>query len=175
MLSAPLTLFVIRILHVVIGAFWVGAVLFIAAFLAPSIRAAGPAGGAVMQQLMGARRMHLWLMAAGILTLLTGLGLYWHDSAGFQSAWLASGPGRTFGLGGVLALLATIIGMAVNAPTARRLGELSARLQGAGRPPTAEEQASLGALQARLGRASAAAAVLLLLATVMMAIARYVP
>ena len=67
MLSAPLTLFVIRILHVVIGAFWVGAVLFIAAFLAPSVRAAGPAGGAVMQQLMGARRMHLWLMAAGIL------------------------------------------------------------------------------------------------------------
>jgi hypothetical protein len=175
MLAAPLTLLVFRILHVVIGAFWVGAVLFIAAFLTPSLRSAGPAGGAVMQQLMGVRRLHLWLMAAGILTLLTGFGLYWHDSAGFQSAWLASGPGRVFGLGGVLALLATIIGMAVNAPTARRLGEVSAGLQGAGRPPTADEQATLAALQTRLSRASAAAALLLLLATVMMAIARYVP
>lgn len=174
-MSASLSLYAIRIIHIVLGAFWVGAVVFIAAFLAPSVRAAGPAGGAVMQQLMGVRNLHLWLMSAGILTLLSGLGLYWHDSAGFQSAWLGSGPGRVFGLGGVLALLATILGMAVNAPTARRLGELSARLQGAGRAPTGEEQATLAALQARLGKASAAAAGLLLLATVMMAVARYVP
>jgi uncharacterized membrane protein len=173
--SASLTIYVLRIMHIVIGVFWVGAVLFIAAFLTPSIRAAGPAGGAVMQQLMAVRNLHLWLMSAGILTLLSGLGLYWRDSAGFQSAWLGSGPGRVFGLGGVLALLATIIGMAVNAPTARRLGELAGRLQGAGRPPTAEEQATLGALQTRLSRASAAAAGLLLLATVTMAVARYVP
>ncbi|MEP6686826.1 MAG: hypothetical protein ABJC36_00665 [Gemmatimonadales bacterium] len=174
-MSASLTLYAVRIIHIVLGAFWVGAVVFIAAFLAPSVRAAGPAGGAVMQQLMGVRNLHLWLMSVGILTLLSGLGLYWHDSAGFQSAWLGSGPGRVFGLGGVLALLATILGMAVNAPTARRLGELSARLQGAGRPPTGEEQMTLAALQGRLGKASAAAAGLLLLATVMMAVARYVP
>jgi uncharacterized membrane protein len=174
-MSVSLTLYAVRILHVVLGAFWVGAVVFIAVFLAPSVRAAGPAGGAVMQQLMGVRHLHLWLMCAGILTLLSGLGLYWHDSAGFQSAWLGSGPGRVFGLGGVLALLATILGMAVNAPTARRMGELSARLHGAGRPPTGEEQATLAGLQARLGKASGAAAGLLLLATVMMAVARYVP
>ncbi len=65
--------------------------------------------------------------------------------------------------------------MAINMPTARRLTEISGRLQAAGRPPTADEQATLTALQGRLGRASAVAAVLLVAATVLMAIARYVP
>ncbi len=122
-MSAPIGLFAVRILHVVLGVFWVGSVLFIAAFLTPSIRAGGPGGGVVMQQIVVARRLPLWLMGASILTLLSGVGLYWHDSLGFRSAWLGSGPGRAFGLGGVFGLAASLIGMTVNAPTARRMGE----------------------------------------------------
>jgi uncharacterized membrane protein len=165
----------LRILHVVIGVFWVGTVVFMAVFLTPSVRAAGPAGGAVLQQLMGVRRLPLWIMGAMAITLLSGVGLYWHDSAGFQSAWLASGAGKVFGLGGAVAIVASILGMAINMPTARRLTEISGRLQAAGRPPTPDEQATLTALQGRLSRASVVAAVLLVIATLLMAIARYVP
>ena len=39
---------VLRIAHIVTGAFWVGTVIFLAAFLLPSLRAAGPAAGPVM-------------------------------------------------------------------------------------------------------------------------------
>ena len=88
-----LALYTLRILHVVIGVFWVGAVLFIGFFLTASVRAAGPAGGAVMQQLMVVRAVPRWLMASAILTIVSGLGLYWHNSGGFQSAWLGSGAG----------------------------------------------------------------------------------
>ena len=129
------------------GVFWVGAVLFIAAFLVPSVRAAGPAGGAIMRQLVEVRKLPLWLMGASVLTILSGIGLYWVDSAGFQSAWLGSGPGRTFGLGGVLALAAAVLGMAVNAPTARRTGS-------GGR----EHSGRASAAHARGGRADRAAA-----------------
>ena len=174
-MSELLALYALRILHVVVGVFWVGTVVFMAAFLMPSVRAAGPAGGAVIQQLMGVRRLPLWIMGGMALTLLSGLGLYWRDSAGFQSAWLASGAGKVFGLGGAVAIAASILGMAINMPTARRLAEISGRLQAAGRPPTPEEQATLAALQARLSRASVVAAVLLVTATLLMAIARYVP
>jgi uncharacterized membrane protein len=174
-MSDLLPLYALRILHIVVGVFWVGTVVFMAAFLSPSVRAAGPAGGAVLQQLMGARRLPLWIMGAMVVTLLSGLGLYWRDSAGFQSAWLGSGAGKTFGLGAVVAFGASILGMAVNMPTGRRLAEIISRLQSAGRPPTPEEQATLAALQARLGRASVVAAVLLVIATLLMAIARYVP
>jgi uncharacterized membrane protein len=174
-MSDLLALYGLRLLHIVVGVCWVGTVVFMAAFLSPSVRAAGPAGGAVLQQLMGVRRLPLWIMGAMALTLLSGIGLYWHDSAGFQSAWLASGAGRVFGLGGAVAIAASILGMAVNMPTARRLAELTGRLQSAGRPPTPDEQVTLAALQARLGRASVVASFLLLVATMLMAVARYVP
>jgi uncharacterized membrane protein len=175
-MSPSVTVYILlRILHVVIGAFWVGAVVFVAAFLLPSIRAAGPAGGAVMQQLMHVRRLALWLMAAAVLTVLSGLTLYGLDSAGFRSAWLGSGPGRVFGLGGVLAIGAVIVGMAVNSPAARRLSELTGGVQAAGRPATPDELAAIQRLQARLARGSLWAAVLLILATTAMAVARYVP
>jgi uncharacterized membrane protein len=168
-------LYTLRILHIVVGVFWVGTVVFMAAFLTPSVRAAGPGGGAVFQQLMGVRRLPLWIMGAMVVTLLSGLGLYWRDSAGFQSAWLASGPGKVFGLGGAVAIGASILGLAVNMRAGRRLAEITGRLQSAGRPPTPDEQATLAALQARLGRASVVAAVLLVIAMLLMAIARYVP
>jgi uncharacterized membrane protein len=174
-MSELLGLYALRILHIVVGVFWVGTVVFMAAFLSPSVRAAGPAGGAVLQQLMGARRLPLWIMGCMVVTLLSGLALYWRDSAGLQSAWLASGAGKIFGLGGAFAFAASILGMAINMPTARRLTEISGRLQAAGRPPTPEEQATLTALQGRLSTASGVAAVLLVLATLLMAIARYVP
>jgi uncharacterized membrane protein len=174
-MSPLVTLYLLRVLHVVTGAVWVGAVVFIAVFLAPSVRAAGPAGGAVMQQLMQARRLPLWLMIAGVLTVLSGFTLYWRDSAGFQAAWLGSGPGRVFGLGGILALGAIIVGMGVNTPAARRLGDLTGRLQAAGRPPTPEELLVIERLQARLSQGARWAAVLLVLAATSMAVARYVP
>jgi len=166
-------LMVLRLIHIVIGVFWVGAVALIAFMLFPAIRESGPAGGAVMQRLM-ARGLNLWLMAAAILTVLSGLTLYWHDSAGFSStAWLASGPGRTFGLGAVLALLGVGVGMGVNSRAARQLGALMASIQAAGRPPTAEETATVQRLQDRLGKGGVVAAVLLLLAAAAMAVARY--
>ena len=167
------TLHLLRLVHVVLGVFWVGAVTFIAFLLIPSLRAAGPAGGAVMEQL-AARRMHLWLMGAGILTVLSGFGLYWHDSAGFSSStWLASGPARTFGFGAVMALIAVVLGMAVNSPAASRLGALGARIKAAGRPPSPDELAEIQRLQQRLARASVLQALLLLLAAAAMAVARY--
>jgi uncharacterized membrane protein len=166
-------LLVLRLVHIVLGVFWVGAAVFLAFLLVPALRATGPSGGAVMQRLTE-MKMHLWLMAASILTVLSGFGLYWHDSAGFTSkAWLASGPGRTFGLGAILALVGIAIGMAVNSPAARQLGVLMATVQAAGRPPSPNEVAIVQRLQDRLAKGGTATAVLLILAAAAMAAARY--
>ena len=156
------TLYLLRVIHIVLGVCWVGAVVFIAVFLVPSVRATGPAGGAIMRELVQERRMSLWLMAAAVLTILSGIGLYWVDSAGFQSAWLGSGPGRAFGLG-------------VSTPTGRRLAQVAAPIQAERRPPTPEEAAQIAALQQRLNRATNATAGFLLFAAIAMAVARYVP
>jgi hypothetical protein len=171
-MSLALLIF-LRLLHIVLGIFWVGAVTFVAFVLVPALRESGPAGGAVMQRLMD-RKMTLWLMAASILTVLSGIALYWHDSAGFSStAWLASGPGRTFGLGAVLAFVGVGIGMGVSSRTGKQLGVLMASIQAAGRPPLPDEAATLARLQERLAKSGAVAATLLLLAAAAMAVARY--
>lgn len=171
---SPGVIILLRVLHIVGGLFWVGAAVFIAAFLGPSLRAAGPAGGAVMSHLTQARRLPIWMMVAMSVTLIAGFLLYWADARTGGSTWLGSGPGRTFGLGGLLAVAGGVVGMAVTAPTGRKLGTLGAAMAAAGRPPTADELATMQSLQRRLATAAALVAVLVVLATVAMAVARYV-
>ena len=86
-----------------------------------------------------------------------------------------SGTGATFGIGAVFALVAMIVGMAVASPTAKRAAALAGTIHGAGRPPSPEQMAEMQRLQARMGKASALGAVLLVLATAAMAVARYIP
>jgi hypothetical protein len=72
-----------------------------------------------------------------------------------------------------MALIAVVIGMAVNSPAASRLAALGASIQAAGRPPSSDELAEMQRLQQRLARAGVLVALLLLLAAAAMALARY--
>jgi hypothetical protein len=168
-------LFLLRLLHVVVGAFWVGTVVFVALFLVPSLRAVGPGAAPVMGHLVQVRRLPIVLLTSAWITLLSGAALTWHNAGPLGFRWFSVGPGRVFGLGAILALVATLVGMAVNAPTASRIGAITARAQAAGGPPSAEDQLELGRLQTRMTKASNVAAVLLVLALMAMAVARYVP
>jgi uncharacterized membrane protein len=170
---SPTSIILLRVLHIVASVFWVGVALFIATFLGPALGAAGPAGGAVMNQLAQVRRLPLYMMSATAITLVTGFLLYWIDGTLGGKAWLGSGPGRVFGLGGVLGLAGGIVGMAINAPTGKKLGAIGAAMATAGRAPTPDELATMQALQRRMSTAAAWVAVLLVLATVCMAVARY--
>jgi hypothetical protein len=160
---------------VVAGVLWGGALIFVAWFLMPSLRAAGPAAGPVMGQLGKVRKMPIYMMAMAILTVLSGIGLMMVASAGAPGLWMQSGPGRTFAWGGVLAILAAIIGMSVSAPGARRMSAVGAAVAQRGGPATAEETAEMQRLQARVQRSTQIVSVLVLLATAAMAVARYVP
>ena len=169
------TFIVLRLIHIVVGVFWVGTLVFVAAFLIPAVRASGPAGGAVMRNLTEGRHFHVYMIVSAWITILSGVAMAWRDAGSLGFRWFAIGSGRYFGVGAVLALVATAIGMSVNVPTAKRLGTLLASVQGSGRPPSPEQQAELQQLQSRLAGAARVAAVLLLLATAAMAVARYAP
>jgi hypothetical protein len=79
-----------------------------------------------------------------------------------------------FGLGGVLALFILILGAAVISPAGKRMGELAGQLQASAGPPPQELIAEMQRVQARLARSNTIAAVTLIVATLCMAIARYV-
>ncbi len=164
----------LRLVHVLAGVFWVGSALFMAAFIVPTVRAIGPAGGQVMQQLGQVRKVPVYMMSSMALTLLSGIALYWRAAGGFGNGWAGSGPGITFGVGGVLAILAAALGLTMGMPTARRLGALAGSIAKSGAPPSAEQMAEMQRLQGRMSTVGALGAGLLVLATAAMAVARYV-
>lgn len=165
-------LYVLRLVHIIGGVFWVGSVMFATYVLMPTMRAAGPAAGPVMGQL--GRKMPIVMMISAILTMAAGIWLMMINMGGAPGVWMRSGPGRTFSLGAALAILAFLLGMAINMPASRRMGAISAAAAKRGSPPTPEEAAELQRLQGRLSAASKVVALLLVLATGAMAVARYV-
>ena len=166
-------IYVLRVLHILSGAFWYGAVIFMARFLVPSLRAAGPAAGPIMAQL-NQRKLSMGMMGAAIVNLVSGIWLMSIVSGGSPGVWMRSGMGRTFGLGGALAILAMLTGMIVNAPATKRMGAIGATVAKRGGPPTPDELAELERLQRRNGIAAGLVATLLTLAVAAMAVARYV-
>ena len=169
------TIQLLRVLHIVGAAWWLGSLLFFALILLPTLRAIGPASGQVMQQMVEVRKLPLYMAIIPMITVFAGIALYWNDSAGFRGDWMHSGPGRMFGMGAGFALIVMVIGMAVSAPSGKRLGALGASIRTRGTPPTPEEQAEVQRLQKRLAGAAQISVILLLVAAVAMSVARYMP
>jgi hypothetical protein len=165
----------LRLIHISFGVFWVGAAVTNSLFLIPAIRAVGPAAGPVMQQIGQKLKMPIYIIIAGFLTVLSGIGLYWHDSAGFTNGFMRSGGGMTFGIGGAIAIVTLVIGVVAVAPAAKRAAAIGAQAAASGKPPSPEQAAEMQRLQARLGKLASFAAVMLALATIAMAVARYIP
>jgi len=162
----------LRAFHILAGALWVGGAFINVMFLVPAVRGAGPAGGAVMRQLVQVRRMPQIINAIMGINVLSGLALYAWASGGFKPAWIAMPSGATFTLGAAFALASVAYSLVFLRPVIERIGKVGAAI-GAG-PPTPEQASEMTALQGRLGRIGMVGIWLLLLATVAMAVARYV-
>jgi len=164
---------VLRLIHIFAGVFWAGSVFFVVRFLLPAIGASGPAGGVVMQQVIGKLRFPVAAGVAGTLTILSGLGMYWRNVKVSSGTWAGSAPGITYGIGALAALAALIAFATVIGPTGNRLLQLGATVQSSGGPPTAEQASTLARLQARMTVSSRVGASFLAIAVLAMAIARY--
>jgi hypothetical protein len=167
--------YVLRLVHIISGVFWVGAAMFTALLLAPTLRALGPGAGPVMNQLVKVRKLPMVMMVSALLTMAAGIWLLMIDMSASDGAFMRTGSGMTFGIGAVFAILAFVIGMAVNAPASTRIAAIGTAAAARGGPPSPEEQVELQRLQGRMSTASQIVTVLLVLATGAMAIARYVP
>ncbi len=168
-----LLVLILRLLHIVLGVFWAGTLIFLAVFLVPSVQDVGPDGAKVMAALQRRRFLDVMPIVAA-LTILSGLWLYWRMSGGFNPAWVTSPVGLALGIGGLLALVAFGIGVGIMRPAALRAGALAELVSQS--PEGLDRSAQLSTVQ-RLRRRSAIAgrlvAALLAVATALMAVARY--
>lgn len=163
----------LRALHVLAGSLWVGAAVLNAAFVVPSVMAAGPAGGQVMRVMAQVRRLPVFMNTVMYTTILSGLWLYWIDSGGLQPDWITSRTGVTFTVGALLALVTAGLGQWLIVPSVQRLGRLGAAVAASGGPPSPEQAAEMGALQRRMLGAGRAGSALVVAAVLLMAMARY--
>lgn len=160
---------VLRILHIFGAIIWGGGAIMMEFFIAPSIAATAEGGQQVARHLATKVRVHIFMMAAAITTILAGTLLYWRDSDGFSSAWTRSSAGIGFGIGAVFGILAFIFG-AIFGNTNAQLGKIGAEIAG---KPTNEQLAKIQALQKRAKRVSPLHLIGTLLAMLFMATARY--
>lgn len=168
---SPFLVILLRVLHIACGAAWFGAMIVVTFFLMPSIGAAGPAGGAVMKQMVDRKYPEVVMALMGI-TVLSGIALMWWSSAGFSPQWMASGFGKTLSFGGALAIVSAVYGVIVARPTAMRMAKIAGEMQSPG-AQSPELAAEMKKLQAKMVLSTRIVALGLTVAVAAMAAARY--
>ena len=169
-----ITMIVLRLFHIFAGVFWVGAGLMAIAVLVPFTQFAGEEGKRFGQRFMSQSKYGMFMGIASMLTVLSGALMYWRVSNGFRLTWLTSPTGIVLTIGALAGILALVLGMTVHSPTGARLAALGKEIAAAGGAQTPAQAQTLGQLQARIAKANRWSAVLLITATIGMAIARYV-
>ena len=165
-------LIVLRIVHVVGGVFWAGAILFVVHFLEPAVRDAGPDGAKVMLALRKRRYLEV-VPTVAFFTLVSGFLLYWRIFGRFHPGAGASRAELALALGGLASLLAFVIGVTLLRPSALRIGTLGAEMTQAPAERKAELQAEIGRLRGRMRKSGRWVAALLGVVVLTMAVGRY--
>ena len=162
-------LLILRLVHIFAGIIWGGGALIMEFFIGRSVAATGDSGKEFAQHLMTRLRMHNFMTAMAVSTVVAGGLLYWHDSSGFSSNWMKGGAGIGFTIGAIFGLIAFVFGAIFGASNAK-LAEVGSQIQG---KPTDEQLAQIQAIQKRIKTVSPIHIYSMILAMIFMATARY--
>jgi len=161
-------IWLLRIIHIGAGVFWVGGTLIMTFFLGPTIGATGEAGQKFVGHLMNNLKFSNRMATAAGLTILAGLILFGLDARA-GAAWLRSGFATGLGIGAAFALIGFAFGIMIGRTT-KAMADLGATFQG---PPSPGQMAKMQEIRKRQATYSNISATALILAVIFMAIARY--
>ena len=161
-------IWLLRIVHIVAGVFWVGGSLVMTFFVGPTLGAIGEPGLRFISHLNNNLKFSNRMAAAAGSSVLAGLILYGLDARAGAS-WLRSDFAIGLGIGAVFALIGFVLGIMVGRTT-KAMAQLGAQMQG---KPSPDQMAQMQAMQKRQATFSMTSAIAVVLATVFMAIARY--
>lgn len=158
---------ILNLIHVFSAVIWAGVAFYQFAFLSPAVQQAGPAGGAVMGRVLNGRLLRV-MSIVPLLTVLSGLAMYWFVSGGLSSGFFSSWQGIVLSIGALAGIAAFFEGLMVIGPTAAEMRDLGNQL--AGGPPTPEQAARMQALRERLSKSGTRAALFMVVAVAGMAL-----
>jgi uncharacterized membrane protein len=161
-------IWLLRIIHIVGGIFWVGGTLMMTFFIGPTIGAIGEPGQRFVGHLMNNLKFSNRMSAAAGLTVLAGAILYWLDARAGTN-WLRSSFAIGLGIGAFFALIGMVTGIMIGRTT-KAMAQLGAQFQG---KPTAAQISQMQAIQKQQRTYSVISVAALLVAVTFMAISRY--
>jgi uncharacterized membrane protein len=161
-------IWLLRIIHIVGGVFWVGGTLFMTFFISPAIGATGEAGQKLVGHLMNNLKLSNRMSAASGLTVLAGLILYGLDARAGAS-WVRSSFAIGLGIGAVFTIIGMIFGILLGRSN-KAMAQLGAQMQG---KPSSTQMTEMQSIQKQQATYARLSAISLILATIFMAVARY--
>jgi hypothetical protein len=141
-------------------------------FLAPVLAEIGPGAGPLMAAFVK-RRIPVIMPLIALIAIVSGMWLFQRMSGGNMGALMATPMGKAFGFGGLIALLAFLIGVVVMRPAMMRSMKLAESIASASPAERANIQAELQKLRARGSLLGTVVAWMLLGTLTLMAVARY--
>jgi uncharacterized membrane protein len=166
-------LILLRIVHVGSAMTWFGGAIIGGFFLGPTVKALGQAGQPFLDHLIKRRRMGMLFPIVAALTVLSGVALYWRASNGLDGAWIASGTGIAFTVGGLAALISFVGGLVLVGPSFAEQAAVQAELAGGDGVLSESQGQRLARADRKMQLATRIDLPLLLLAALTMAVARY--
>jgi uncharacterized membrane protein len=166
-------LIVLRLAHVAAGAAWVGGAFVMILLVNRTARLRGADGDVFMTTLLTEGKAARYFEIAALTTVVAGVLLYWRASGGLQLGWISSPSGIAFSIGAVAAIVSLAWGGTVVGPAGKRAAAIEADVKAAGGIATPAQRSELDAIKRRLSRFAVADLILLGIAVVTMATARY--
>ena len=164
---------ILRLIHIGVGAFWVGAVFTNVLFLQPTAAALGPEGGRFSFHLARHRRFSTVILLSAATTIVAGVWLLWISTDGLDPDRLFDISRLGFTVGGIVAILTFALGSLYIYPRTERVVRIMSTVMAESRGPSPDEQGHLGRLRGELLRAGWVTVTGLGIATAAMATARY--
>jgi hypothetical protein len=162
-----------RIVHIGSAIVWAGGAALFFAYIEPTINAMGPDGEKIIAELVGKRRLPIYFAVASTLTVLGGLILYWRDSGGLQLSWITTATGLALTIGGLSALAAWIGSNLLIPKAIGVVGGIGGEMKAVGGPPSSELMGRMHEAQQRLRTIGLIDLILIGIAVLTMASARY--
>lgn len=162
-----------RLIHIISGVVWVGATYTMEFFIGPSVQATGDAGRQFMQYFGLRTKFGSTMVVVGILSVVSGLIMYWNLYQ-FRPEAMTTASVAVLTIGALFGIIALITGYIYQGRAIARMKILAGEIQAGDGPPSPEQMAEMGNLSKQLNTGGKISTILMTLALIGMASARYI-
>ena len=175
MIAADTFMIVFRSFHILAGVLWVGAAFLFVGFIGPAAAEVGPSAGPLLAAVVEKRKVAKVITVLGVVNVTAGWILWLKNMSQYPSLgdWVTSRFGLVLTIGGVLATISAFVGSIGVGMNVERVVALGGEIAASGGSPTPEQQSRMDQLAKALERHGKTDLLLLVLAVLAMATARY--